>query len=148
MPVSSFGRMPRAHLDPIVCVDDAYAVFAVQMSDPVQDETLVMLLDDQHCGSTLITVAGTWSVEQLFEVAEAMSVVARSAPDISAIVLASVRRQDETADLLLPSVWRQLDAIVEGCGLVLVDWLVTGPWGLLLPRAILGERSRWPADDR
>ena len=148
MPVSSFGRMPRAHLDPIACVDDALAVFGLQMSDPAQDETLVMLLDDQRCGSNLISVSDTRSIEQLLHVAETMSTVAKSAPHISAVVIASVRRDGDTADLLARGVWSELDEIVEVCGLVLVDWLVTGPWGMLLPRAIQGERSRWPADER
>ncbi len=148
MPVSSFGRMPRAHLDPIECVDDALAVFGLQMSDPVQDETLVMMLDDRLCGSNLVTVTDTRSIEQLFHVAEAMSAVARSAPHMSAVVIASVRRDGEATDLLAPGLWSELDEIVGGCGLELVDWLVTGSWGLLLPRAIQGERSRWPADAR
>lgn len=147
MPVPAHGRMPRAHLDPIVSVEDALAVFTMQMSDPADDETLVMLLDDQQCGSTLITVTGTHSVRQLLEVAEAMSIVATSMPHISAIVLASVRQQGHTSDLTDPSVWVQLDEIVEEYGLVLIDWLITGPWGVMLPRALLGERSRWPADE-
>src|SRR6476620_441375 len=100
MSVSSFGRMPRAHLDPIVSVEDARAVFAMQMSDPVQDETLVMLLDDQLCGSTLITITDTRSVEQLLHVGEAMAQVASGLPDISAVVIASVRSEGATADLL------------------------------------------------
>ena len=146
MPVSSFGRMPRAHLDPIVCVDDAHAVFAVQMSEPVQDETLVVLLDDRLCGSTLMTVTDTRSVAQLLHVAEVMSTIAGSTAEITSVVMASVRREGLTADLLAPDIWTTLDEIVEAAGVVLVDWLVTGPWGVLLPRAIHGARSRWPAD--
>lgn len=146
MPVSSFGRMPRAHLDPIVCVDDARAVFAVQMSEPVQDETLVVLLDDRLCGSTLMTVTDTRSVAQLLHVAEVMSTIAGSTAEITSVVMASVRREGLTADLLAPDIWTTLDEIVEAAGVVLVDWLVTGPWGVLLPRAIHGAPSRWPAD--
>jgi hypothetical protein len=146
MPVSSFGRMPRAHLDPIVCVDDARAVFALQMTDPVQDETLVMLLDDRLCGSTLMTVTHTRSVTQLLDVAEAMGMIAGTTPGVAAVVLASVRGDGVARDLLEPGLWPKLDEIVEGFGVVLLDWLVTGPWGVLLPRAILGVPSRWPAD--
>ncbi len=146
MPVSSFGRMPRAHLDPIVCLDDARAVFALQMTEPVQDETLVMLLDDRLCGSTLMTVTQTRSVAQLLDVAEAMGMIASSTPGIHAVVFASVRADGMTHDLLEPGIWPKLDEIVEGFGVVLVDWLVTGPWGVLLPRAIQGAASRWPAD--
>lgn len=122
-------------------------MFAMQMSDPVQDETLVMLLDDQLCGSTLITITDTRSVEQLFHVAEAMAQVAGGLPDISTVVIASVRREGSTADLLERAVWAKLDEIVEASGLVLLEWLVTGPWGVLLPRAIHGDLSRWPGEE-
>ena len=146
MPASAFGRMPRAHLDPIVCVDDARALFALQMSEPVVDETLVMLLDDQLCGSTLLTISGTRSVEQLLQAAEAVAMIANSTPEIGSVVIASVRREGATADLLVPGLWSTLDDIVEASSVVLLDWLVTGPWGLLLPRAMYGAPSRWPAD--
>ena len=146
MPVSSFGRMPRAQFDPIVCVDDARAVFALQMTEPVQDETLVMLLDDRLCGSTLMTVTRTGSVAQLLDVAEAMGMIASTTPGIAAVVFASVRSAGMTGDLLDAGIWRQLDEIVDGFGVVLLEWLVTGPWGVLLPRAIHGVPSRWPAD--
>lgn len=145
MPVSSHGRVPRARLDPIACVGDALAVFSAQMSRPLRDETLVMLLDDLHYGSTLITVTDTFSSDQLIEVAEAMAFTARSAPDISGLVLASVRPGHGLLDDD-DVTWDLLDEVVAESGLVLIDWLVIGRRGTDLPREMSCEASRWPAD--
>ena len=143
MPVSSHGRVPRARLDPIFSATDAIAVFAAQMTRPMRAETLVMFLDDVGRGSTLITVTGTDDPFQIVDIAETMALSGSSSPDVSGLVLASVR----PGGSVLPGddeLWLEAADVVDELGLILIDWLVIGRDGTVSPRELLGMPSRWP----
>ena len=143
MPVSSHGRVPRARLDPIFSAGEAMSVFASQMTRPMCAETLVMFLDDSGCGSTLVTVSGTDDPCQIVDIAEAMALSACASPDISSLVLASVR----PGGWLLSGddeLWLEAADVVDETGLTLIDWLVIGRHGTVSPREELGMPSRWP----
>lgn len=142
MPVSSFGRAPRARLDPILSAADAMAVFSRQMSRPLCDETLVMFLDAKRCGSTLVTVSDTAEPFCVVDVAEAMALCATENAEVEALVIASVR----PGGGLLPGdddLWLEAADVVDLCGLILIDWLVIGRHGTHSPRRELGLPSRW-----
>lgn len=142
MAVSSFGRAPRARLDPIFTAHDAMAVFSLAMSRPLRHETLVMFLDANDCGSSLVSVTDTDEPFHIVEIAETMALSGSDAPDISGLVLATVR----PGGGLLPGddeLWLEASDVVEDCGLTLVDWLVIGRRGTHSPREQLGMPSRW-----
>jgi len=143
MPVSSYGRVPRAHIDPIFSAADAMVVFAAQMMRPQRAETLVMFLDEAGRGSTLVTVTGTDDPFQIIEIAETMALSGSSSPNVSGLVLASVR----PGSTVLPGddeLWLEASDVVEDIGLILVDWLIIGRGGTYSPRELLGMPSRWP----
>lgn len=142
MAVSSYGRAPRARLDPIFTAHDAMAVFRLAMSRPLRHETLVMFLDANDCGSSLVTVTGTDEAFHIVEIAETMALSACDAPDISGLVLATVR----PGGCPLPGddeLWLEAADLVADCGLILVDWLIIGRYGTHSPREQLGMPSRW-----
>jgi hypothetical protein len=143
MPISSHGRVPRARLDPIYSAGEAMSVFAAQMSSPLQAETLVMFLDSVGCGSTLVTVTDTDDPFHIVDIAEVMAHTAGSSPDISGIVLASVR----PGGGVLPGddeLWLEAADVVDEAGSMLIDWLIIGRDGTISPRELLGMPSRWP----
>jgi len=143
MPVSSYGRLPRARLDPIYSAAEAMAIFAAQMTKPLRAETLVMYLDDAGRGSTLVTVTGTDDPFQIVEIAETMALSGSSSPDVTGLVLASVR----PGGCILPGddeLWLEAADVVDDVGLILVDWLIIGRDGTVSPRELLGMPSRWP----
>ncbi len=41
--------------------------------------------------------------------------------------------------------WFDASEIVEGHGLVLIEWFVFGADGVASPRDLLGEAQRWPS---
>jgi len=142
MPVSSFGRAPRARIDPIFSAADAMAVFALQMSRPLRHETLVMFLDAERHGSTLVTVSDTTDPFCIVDVAEAMALSAAENVEVDALVIASIR----PGGTLLAGdddLWLEAADVVDACGLVLIDWLIVGRNGTQSPREQLGMPSRW-----
>ncbi len=144
MPVSSHGRVPRANIDPILTVQDAMAVFDLAISHPLAAETIVMFLDREFRGSCLVTVTETDDPIQVVAIAEAMALSASHEPDITGIVLATVRpggtMLDDDDD-----VWFEASDVVESAGLTLIDWLIIGRGGTTSPRQQLGLNSRWPS---
>jgi hypothetical protein len=142
MTVSSFGRAPRARLDPIFSAADAMAVFSLQMSRPLRHEILVMFLDANSRGSTLVTVSDTSDPFCVVDVAEAMALSATDNADVESLVIASVR----PGGGMLPGdddLWLESADTVDQCGLILVDWLIIGRHGVQSPREALGMPSRW-----
>jgi len=141
---SASNRLPQAGVDPICSAGDALAVFALQLSQPLCHETLVMLIDSSGCGLSLITVSDTTLPHQVVDVADTMAIMLADRPDVSGMVLATVRpRGGVLADD--DTLWFEADAVVESQELVLYDWLVIGRGGTRSVVEELGVPSRWPS---
>ncbi|HUS43999.1 MAG TPA: hypothetical protein VMY16_15150 [Ilumatobacteraceae bacterium] len=135
-----FRRVPRGGIDPIRCADDALAVLA--LAAPYDHDTIVVLLDANRCGSSVMVVTDTIDHDALFEVIGVC--VASAAPQtaIEAMIVASSRPD---GDVEPDDVHRWLEAS-DQCragGLELVEWFVLGRSGPRLPRELFGERDRW-----
>ena len=143
MSVPLHRRVLRARLDPVRSVDDALAIFDLQITRPLRAETLVMFLDGNSCGSIIVTVTGTDDPFQIVEVAEAMAMTGSGSPDVAALVLASIRPGGGPCpgddDL-----WLEVAEVVEASGLTLIDWFVVGRHGTFSPRELMGVPTRWP----
>lgn len=139
---STSARLPRAGVDPIACIEDALAMFELQRCHPIRAETLAMFLDSSGCGSVLVTVTDTVAPAQLLEVAEVMARLGGARPEISGLVLATVRPRYglQTGD---DELWTRAVEIVEANGLDLIDWFVISRHGTSSPRELLGQPSRW-----
>ena len=137
-----FHPVPRGGIDPIRSAEDALAVLA--LAAPFGHDTIVILLDADRCGSSVMVVTGTVEPDALFGVIDVC--VGATPPDtrIEAMVVASSRPD---GDVEPDDVHRWLEAS-DQCragGLELVEWFVLGRSGPKRPRELFGEPERWAA---
>jgi hypothetical protein len=131
---------PRAGIDPIRSADDALAVLALGV--PYGDDTIMVLLDAERRGSSILVVTGTVDADALFDVIDVCVEATCAAPEIAAVIIASSR---PSGDVEPDDVHRWLEAS-DRCragGLVLVEWFVLGRSGPRCPRELTGEPAGW-----
>jgi hypothetical protein len=134
-------RLPRAGIDPIASERAALSMFAMLMSTPPRFETILLPLDDQRCGHTVVVVADTTQPDSFCDVVDVVAWQAGFHDDIAAVVAASVRPGGgvDAGDV---DRWLEASDLLEGYGLELLEWFVIGDrtW---CPRDLLGEPPRW-----
>ena len=138
----SFHAVPRGGIDPIRSADDALAVLA--LGAPYGNDTIVILLDTDRCGCSVMVVTDTVEPDALFRVIDSCLEATRRHPVIDAVILASSRPDGDTE---IDDVHRWLEAS-DQCragGLELVEWFVLGRSGPRCPRQLFGEPERWTA---
>lgn len=135
-------RFPRAHIDPI---DDMGARVLIDslLGLPPRGETLVILLDAERRGLSIVHVSDTREPEDVYDVTEFVVGLAAREPEVAGVILASVRPAgtDDVGDV---ERWLDLDERFTLAGLEVVEWYVYGR-SVSLPRVLLGEPSRWAA---
>jgi hypothetical protein len=134
--------VPRAGIDPIRCADDALAVIALGV--PYGNDTIMVLLDAERRGSSVLVVNDTDDADALFRVIDACVDATREISAITAVIIASSRPD---SDVEPGDVHRWLEAS-DQCragGLALVEWFVLGRSGPRCPRVLIGEPARWIA---
>jgi hypothetical protein len=139
----SLHRLPRAGIDPIDSELMALSMLSLMIDEPMRSETVVMLLDHEHCGIALLVVSRTVPFDSLFDVLDV--VIQSEHPDLGAIVVATVRPPvPGVADLDEADVDRWLEAseMVEDAGLELLEWFVIGAT-VNCPRDLVPEPPRW-----
>lgn len=134
--------VPRAGIDPIRCADDALAVLA--LGAPYGNDTIFILLDADHRGSSVLVVTDTVDAAALFHVIDVCVAAARRIPEVSAVIIAS-SRPDGDAELDDVHRWVEASDHCRAGGLLLVEWFVLGRSGPRCPRELLGEPDRWAA---
>jgi len=146
---SSTWRRPRRP-PPVRSSADALEVVALAMSRPPRAETIAFVLDDAGYGTTVLIVDGTDEPDAVVDVVDRIAAAAGLAGAAS-IVVATVRPQPLTVDR--PSLddgdvdrWFEASDVATGHGVELLEWYVIGPDGIVCPREVFGERSRWPVD--
>lgn len=139
---SSFHAVPRGGIDPIRSADDALAVLT--LAAPYGHDTIVMLLDAEHRGASILIVSDTDDPDAMFHVLERCLAVTRDRPQVAALVLASSR---PTGEVEPDDIHRWLEASdqCEAGGLELIEWFVLGRSGPQCPRTLFGEPERWNA---
>lgn len=143
-PPRSSSRIPHAGRDPICSAGDALAVFSLQLTHPLSHETLVMFIDASGCGISLVTVSDTVVPDQVLDVVDTMAMLLADRPNVSGMVVASVRpRGGILADD--DTLWFEATEAVESHGLALFDWLIIGRGGTRSMSDELGVPSRWPS---
>ena len=135
--------VPRGGIDPIRSADDALAVLA--LAAPFGHDTIVILLDERRCGTSVMVVTDTVDRDALFRVIDVCLRAADRPPfPFEAMILASSRPDD---DVEPDDIHRWLEAS-DQCrtgGIELVEWFVLGRSGPQCPRALFGESERWAA---
>jgi len=134
-------RVPRGGIDPIRSSDDALAVIA--LGSPYRNDTVVILLDAERRGSSILVVTDTIEPDAMFDVLESCVRAARDHPAIRSMILASCRPNgDVEADDAQR--WFTASALCCSGGLELIEWFVLGST-IECPRQMIGEPHRWVA---
>ncbi len=123
----SIHRLPRAGIDPIDSEFMALSMLSLMIDAPMRSETVVMLLDHEHRGISLLVVSRTVPFDSLFDVLDV--VIQSQHPELGAIVVATIRPPAPgVPDLDEDDVDRWLEAceMVEDAGLELLEWFVIG----------------------
>ena len=140
-------RAPRAGIDPVESAPAALAVIQLAMHLPPTDETIALVLDDDHRGRTIVVVDGTDHPDSVLDVVERLvDSIATSGRD-GALVVASIRPDggplEDDGDR-----WLEASELADAAGVELLEWFVIdGPPGsgtAWCPRDLLGEPPRWP----
>lgn len=134
--------VPRAGLDPIADAATALEVVQLAVHLPPRHETIVVLLDDTNCGSTIAVVADTVRPDDVLEVAECLVGAAAGADHVAGILLASVRPGSRVLDPTDVERWIELNEICAAHGIELLEWFVLGD-EVHCPRDALCEPQRW-----
>lgn len=137
-------RLPRAGVDLIGDGATAFAMLALSIHRPLRDETILLLLDETHCGRTIVVVTDTTQPDAVLEVVECIT---HSAPTdgLAAIVVGSVRPDDDGSDAVEEADvdrWLEMSEIADSSGIELLEWFVIGR-SVRCPRDRLGESPRW-----
>ena len=141
-------RPPRAGIDPVESAPDALAIIQLAMHLPATDETIALVLDDDHRGRTVVVVDGTEDPDSVLDVVERLAGSIAEAGRPGSLVVASVRPGrgplDDDGDR-----WLEASDLADDVGVDLVEWFVIGAdrpsvaanaW---CPRDLLGEAPRW-----
>ena len=142
----STGRHIPYGGEPIVDATDALGVIALAVSpDPGPGETIVIVLDAERCGHTILVVGGTDHPDALLEVVDTIAAAALTHQDGMSIVIASVRPRHalEPADI---DRWLEASDRLARAGAELVEWFVISGISCVdavCPRDLLGEPPRW-----
>lgn len=133
--------VPRGGIDPIRSADDALAVLA--LAAPFGHDTILILLDAERCGSSIMIVTDTVDPDALFDVIDVcLAATAANGAPIAAVIVASSRPD---GDVEPDDVHRWLEA-GDQCrsgGIELIEWFVLGRSGPQCPRELFGEPDRW-----
>lgn len=133
--------LPVAGVDRIEDAAVALALIDSFASDPSAHETLVILLDAEHRGTTIVNIDGTTEHDSVLRVADYVTERAHGADDVSAAIIATFRPggSDELDDL---ERWLTIDEQLAMVGVELVEWFVIGR-SVSCPRSLLGDPTRW-----
>ena len=132
-------RLPRARVD---VIDDATvrSLITSVLACPCEPEIVIVLLDDERRGFSIVDVVGADHPDAIRDVAE-LVVYAATPSGPASVVLASIRPGEEV-DLDDVERWIDIDDRLASAGVELLEWYVFGR-DITLPREILGEPSRW-----
>lgn len=141
-------RPPRAGIDPIDSADAALAVIRLAATRPLRAEVIVLVLDGDRRGRTIVIVDGTEDPDAVVEIVERLteSLGTIGAEGDAALVVASVRPNggplhgDDAR-------WLEASELAERGGIELLEWFVIcddlGPPTAWCPRDLLAEPPRW-----
>jgi hypothetical protein len=140
-------RPPRAGIDPIDSAADALAVIRLAITRPLRSEVIVLVLDGDRRGRTIVIVDDTDDPDAVVEVVERLAESLAGAVGAGALVVATVRPAGGPLDGD-DARWLQATELAERVGVELLEWFVIsddlGPPTAWCPRDLLAEPSRWP----
>ena len=85
----SLHRLPRAGVDRIDSECLARSMIDLMVSDPMRTETIVLLLDHERRGISVLIVSGTIPLDSIFDVLDVITSI--ELDELGSVVVASVR---------------------------------------------------------
>ncbi|NND73396.1 MAG: hypothetical protein HKN44_00150 [Ilumatobacter sp.] len=134
-------NVPAAGVDPIRSPYSALAVILGAMSPESRHETIIMTLDRERRGRTVLVVIDTVEPDSLLGIVDMLAEFAIRDADAGGVVIATVR-PDGTVDPDDMSRWEEADDVLADVGLELVEWFVLGT-SIHSPRELAGVPPRW-----
>lgn len=136
-------RVPRAGLDPIRSARAALGVVNLARSRPAACETIVVVLDADRCGRSIVVVEHTSEPNSFVEVVERLAWIAAAQLPSPGLVVASVRPGGGVVDGD-DCRWLEASDAAESVGVELVEWFVIGDGAApVCPRDLLADPPRW-----
>lgn len=136
-------RFPRAGTDRIDGAPSALAAISLALTRPLRPETVVLVLDPERCGRSIVVVDGTERPDDVLGVVECLAV---GVGDSAGLVVASVRPPGQGVDVCGDRTdadrWLEMSDLAETVGVEVVEWFVIGRT-IRCPRDLLGESPRW-----
>lgn len=139
-------RPPRAGLDPVDSADAALSVIRLAVSRPLRQEVVVLVLDADRRGHSIVIVDGTDEPDAVVEIVEHLAESLVDGGGDVALVVATIRpgggplEDDDTR-------WLEASELAERAGVELIEWFVIsddlGPPTAWCPRDLLAEPPRW-----
>ena len=116
-------RPPRAGIDPVDTAAAALAVIQLAMHRPRSDETIALVLDDDHRGRTVVVVDGTDDPDAVLDVVErvAESIAATGRDGVPRRGLDPAGRRPDPGD---DDRWLEASDIADDAGVELLEWFV------------------------
>jgi len=140
-------RPPRAGVDQIDSAAAALAVIRLAVHQPLRAEVIVLVLDADRRGRTVVIIDGTDEPDSVLEVVERLAESVADSEHGAALVVASVRPSSGPLDGD-DQRWMEARDLAEDFGVELLEWFVisddTGPPTAWCPRDLLAEAPRWP----
>ena len=141
--IAPMRSIPRAHRDPLRTSHDALLLIMLLLDADGEDETLVLVLDEQRCGIAVIRVTGTSDPDALLGVVDHVTEAGRAAPNAAGLILVTTRANGAISvdDLWR---WHEADETCADADLELVEWFVVST-EVSCPRELCGVATRWVA---
>lgn len=140
----SAHRTPPVGVDPVDDAEVAMAVVELAMTHPLVAETIVLVLDAERRGRTVVVVDGTDDPDAIVEVVERLAEASAVSGEPGTLVVASVRPDDDGRPLPDDADrWLEASDVADEVGVELVEWFVVGPMRTWCPRDLIAEPPRW-----
>jgi hypothetical protein len=134
---------PSSALPVVDSAEAALATIIRAAHEPARPEVIVILLDPDLVGHTIVVVDGATSPDAVIETMEVMTEAAAEAGREQSFVVASIR----PGDGVLPGDvdrWIELSDLADTHGCELLEWFVISDQVAWCPRDFLIEPPRWP----
>jgi hypothetical protein len=116
-------RPPRGGVEAILNAADALAVIDLAMARPARAETIVVFLEDDRTGRTILAVDGTADDDAVVDVVEVCCEATLDHDTTLGLVVASIRPNRGMAPVDAER-WHDLDELADSYGVELIDWFV------------------------
>lgn len=139
-------RIPHARVDPIVHPATALALLRRALAVPRRHETILVLLDDAHCGFSIVTVDHTERADRVLDIVECFSRPELVEAGLGALVVATDRTATGGIEPGDADRWFEMCDLTDRVGVELVEWFVFGR-SISCPRDLVGAPPRWRGPD-